>query len=79
MSKLGLIALTRVLARDEPQMMVNCVDPGSCNTAQNNFQGSDSPEKGARSAAFLALLPDDRRVSGKYWMNSGEQIAEKPW
>jgi len=75
MSKLGLIAMTHVLARDEPRMMVNCVDPGGCATAQNAFQGGDAPEKGARTAAFLALLPDDQRVSGKYLMNE----AEKPW
>jgi NAD(P)-dependent dehydrogenase (short-subunit alcohol dehydrogenase family) len=81
-SKLGLIALTRVLARDEPQLMINCVDPGYCATAQNAFQGQDTPEEGARAATFLALLPDDKKVSGKYYTNSfrpSEEISEKKW
>lgn len=75
MSKLGLIALTRVLARDEPQMMVNCADPGYCATEMNNYHGYDDPEKGARTAAFLALLTDAKRVSGKIWY----QEAEATW
>eukprot|EP00746_Dinoflagellata_sp_MGD_P152501 gnl/MRDRNA2_/MRDRNA2_83723_c0_seq1.p1 gnl/MRDRNA2_/MRDRNA2_83723_c0~~gnl/MRDRNA2_/MRDRNA2_83723_c0_seq1.p1 ORF type:complete len:283 (+),score=58.95 gnl/MRDRNA2_/MRDRNA2_83723_c0_seq1:114-962(+) len=81
-SKLGLIALTRVLARDEPQMMINCVDPGYCATAQNAFQGQDTPEQGARAAAILALLSEDKKVSGKYYTNSfvqREELAEKKW
>jgi len=72
MSKLGLIALTRVLARDEPEMMINCADPGYCATDMNAYHGYDPPEKGARKAAFLALLPDEARVSGKIWSNQGE-------
>jgi len=72
MSKLGLIALTRVLARDEPRMMINCADPGYCATDMNAHQGYDSPEMGARTAAFLALLPDEQRVSGKIWYKEAE-------
>jgi carbonyl reductase 1 len=75
LSKLGLIALTKILSRDEPGIMVNCVDPGYCATDQNNNGGSRSPEHGARGAAFLALLPDDQRISGKYFMDE----AEKDW
>merc|ERR1712217_773078 len=58
MSKLGLIALTRVLAREEPNIMVNCADPGYCATEMNAYQGYDSPEMGARAASALALLPN---------------------
>ncbi len=35
MSKLGVIALTRVMARERPGTMINSVDPGYCRTDQN--------------------------------------------
>merc|ERR1712129_452261 len=72
MSKLGLIALTRVLAREEPQMMVNCADPGYCATDMNANSGYDPPEKGARTTAYLALLPSEERVSGTVWYDGAE-------
>lgn len=72
MSKLGLIALTKVLARDEPQVMVNSVDPGYCATDQNMHQGTRSAEHGARTPAFLALLPSSRFVSGKHFFDEAE-------
>jgi carbonyl reductase 1 len=75
MSKLGLIALTKVLARDQPGIMVNSVDPGYCATDQNNNRGNDTAEQGARTPAFLALLPDAEFVSGKYFHN----MAETRW
>ena len=63
-SKLGLIALTRVLARDEPSIMVNAVDPGWCKTDQNLMQGPVSAERGATTPALLATLPDEQFLSG---------------
>lgn len=72
MSKLGLIALTRVLARDEPRVMINCADPGYCATEMNAYHGYDPPEKGAHTAALLALLQDDQRESGKIWWKEAE-------
>ena len=73
-SKLGLIALTRILARDEPGVMVNSVDPGYCSTDQNRNQGTVSAEEGARTAAMLAMLPDEEFVTGKHFYQ-GEQIS----
>jgi len=75
LSKLGLIALTKLLARDEPTIMINCMDPGYCATDQNANQGTTSAEHGARTAAWLALRPASSFVSGKYWMDE----REKPW
>ena len=72
MSKLGLIALTRVLARQEPHIMVNCADPGYCATDMNANMGYDPPEKGARMAAFVALLSSEKRVSGTIWYDGAE-------
>merc|ERR1740121_366365 len=73
-SKLGIIALTRVMARDEPKVMVNSVDPGYCATDQNLNQGIQSAEQGARTPASLALLPDDHFVSGGLFRD-GKEVA----
>ena len=35
MSKLGIIKLTKILAKTHPKFRVNCVDPGYCTTDQN--------------------------------------------
>eukprot|EP00959_Pyramimonas_sp_CCMP1952_P262985 5499265-Pyramimonas_sp.AAC.1 len=72
MSKLGLIALTKVLARDNPQIMVNSVDPGYCATDQNANQGTISAERGARTPFMLALLPEAKFVSGKHFYEEKE-------
>ena len=76
MSKLGLIALTKVLARENPQVMVNCVDPGYCATDQNANRGTTTAEQGARTPAMLALLPEGQFVSGAYYGPNG---AETRW
>ena len=55
-SKLGIIALTRVLAKDHPDVMVNSVDPGYCRTDQNDNAGTVDPARGARTAYLLALM-----------------------
>ena len=47
-SKMGLCALTKVLAREESgQIMVNSADPGYCATDQNQNQGYVSAAQGA--------------------------------
>ena len=73
-SKLGLIALTRILARDEEDIMVNSVDPGYCATDQNRNQGTISAEEGARTAALLAMLPEEDFVTGEHFYQ-GEPIS----
>ena len=40
---MGVIALTRVLARDEPTILVNSADPGYCATDQNADQVANQP------------------------------------
>eukprot|EP00596_Hydrurales_sp_CCMP1899_P002597 CAMPEP_0119037932 /NCGR_PEP_ID=MMETSP1177-20130426/6497_1 /TAXON_ID=2985 /ORGANISM="Ochromonas sp, Strain CCMP1899" /LENGTH=267 /DNA_ID=CAMNT_0006999765 /DNA_START=147 /DNA_END=950 /DNA_ORIENTATION=- len=73
MSKLGLIALTNVLAREEPQIMVNSCCPGYCSTDMSSNRGGKTAEDGARTPAMLALMKE--HVSGKYF--SGEK--EEAW
>lgn len=77
MSKLGLIALTRALARDYPGIMVNSVDPGYCATDQNNHQGIRPAERGAVTPFLLATLDESKTgfLTGKHWMDE----QEIPW
>merc|ERR1712129_61159 len=71
-SKMGLIALTKVLAREEPQIMVNSVDPGFCATDQNQHQGYISAEQGAKTPALLAELQAEQTVTGKHFFEERE-------
>eukprot|EP00956_Cyclotella_meneghiniana_P010356 scaffold14330_cov80-Cyclotella_meneghiniana.AAC.3 len=79
-SKLGIIALTRVLAREHLDMMINSVDPGYCKTDQNNNQGVVDPIDGAYTPYLLALMDqsgdeNDEVVSGLHFYEE----AEMPW
>ena len=55
-SKLGIIAMTRVLAREHPEMMINSVDPGYCKTDQNDNRGTVDPKDGAYTPYLLSLM-----------------------
>ena len=63
-SKLGIVAMTKVLARSHPEMMINSVDPGFCATDQNNGHGIRSAAEGAVAPFRLAILPHDNFVTG---------------
>jgi len=54
-SKVGIIALTKILARQYyPQMKINSVDPGYCKTDQNDNMGTVDPYRGAYTPYLLA-------------------------
>ena len=83
MSKLGVIALTKILARENPSMLINCCCPGYCATGMSSFGGHGSKEKadsagfrdastGARTPVMLSLLPGDSKVSGKFYLDEAE-------
>lgn len=73
-SKLGLIALTKVLAREEPSIMVNACCPGYCDTDMTSGKGPRSAEHGARTPAMLALLPENgKKQSGKFFSDEREE------
>jgi carbonyl reductase 1 len=53
-SKLGVIALSKVLARDHPNMIINACCPGYCQTDMSSQRGNNSPAEGARTPVMLA-------------------------
>ena len=72
MSKLGIIAMTRVLARSPPYtdlFMCNSVDPGYCATDQNNNQGIRPASRGAVTPFLLATLPKEKFYTGLHWFD----------
>ena len=81
-SKVGIIAMTKILARkhtgrnsnDAFRMMVNSVDPGYCATDQNNNQGVIPAKRGAVTPYLLATLSDDDNegFTGKHWYQEQE-------
>ena len=53
-SKLAIIAYTKILARQEPEILVNAVCPGWCATSMSSHRGPRSAAKGAETPLFLA-------------------------
>jgi len=73
-SKMGMIALTRIIAVEEPKLMVNSADPGFCATDQNMNQGHISAAQGAVTPALLAHASfEEGHVSGLHFY-LGRQI-----
>ncbi|KAG7033465.1 Short-chain dehydrogenase/reductase 2b, partial [Cucurbita argyrosperma subsp. argyrosperma] len=57
-SKAAVNAYTRILARQHPEMYINCVHPGYVDTDINWHTGVLTVEEGARGPLKLALFPD---------------------
>ena len=78
MSKLGVIALTKVIARDEPKIMVNACCPGYCATDMTSMEGAKTAEHGSRTPVMLALLPESKlehvQPSGKFYSEEAEVV-----
>jgi len=73
LSKLALIAYTKIVAREEGETMrVNACCPGYCNTDMTSNKGPRAAQVGARSAVKLTLLPDDA-PTGEFWQD--EQVS----
>ncbi|KAL2892272.1 (+)-neomenthol dehydrogenase [Bienertia sinuspersici] len=56
-SKVALSAYTRILAKKNPSVMINCICPGFIRTDMNGNMGHLSVEEGAASPVRLALMP----------------------
>jgi carbonyl reductase 1 len=72
-SKLGLIAHARVLARElmESRIMVHHCCPGYCQTDMSSWKGNKTAAEGADTPAYLATrqisLADARDNTGGFW------------
>ena len=70
-SKVGLSALTRIQQREllmdqRQDIVVNHVSPGYVDTDMTRHKGFLTPEEGAKSTVFCALLPPGTDVKGQY-------------
>ena len=66
-AKAALNALTRALVRDLPHgVKINACDPGWVATRMGGATAPLSPEEGADTPIWLALLPDDGPTGGFY-------------
>ncbi|MCB1395026.1 MAG: SDR family NAD(P)-dependent oxidoreductase [Rhodobacter sp.] len=66
-AKAALNALTRALARDLPDYVkVNACNPGWMSTRMGGASAPLTPEQGAETPIWLALLPDDGPTGGLF-------------
>ena len=65
MAKASLNALTKALPRDLPKgVKVNAMCPGWVATRMGGASAPRSPDEGAATALWLALLPEDGPTGG---------------
>lgn len=71
-SKSCVTAMTAVLARMNPSVLINCCCPGWVRTDMGSQvgEGGKSPEDGAKIPVRLAI-GDIGEISGRYWANDG--------
>jgi len=72
MSKLAVIAFTKILAKAEPHVLTNACCPGYCDTDMTSHKGPRPAVEGAKTPALLALLPSDSTVTGAFYANEKE-------
>ncbi|XP_070566129.1 carbonyl reductase [NADPH] 1-like [Ptychodera flava] len=75
-TKLGVIALTAIQARalkDDPRedTLINACCPGYVDTDMSSHKGTKTPDEGAITPVYLALLPPNTTAP------QGEMVAEK--
>ena len=73
LSKLALIAATRVLARDYPAIRCNAMCPGYCDTDMTSHRGPRPPADGAKIAVLLATM--EPAPTGAFY----ENMRESSW
>ncbi|KAI1119477.1 hypothetical protein F5Y14DRAFT_395434 [Nemania sp. NC0429] len=69
-SKAALNAATRIFARDNPDLLINCCCPGWVDTELGSQAGRPpkTPEQGAEIPLNLAF-GDIKNITGRYWAN----------
>jgi carbonyl reductase 1 len=69
-SKIGVTALTKIFARDEKyknkKILINAVCPGYVATDMSSNKGTKTPDQGAETPVWLALLPADSTINGEF-------------
>ncbi|MED6164879.1 hypothetical protein PIB30_094322, partial [Stylosanthes scabra] len=67
-SKLALNAYSRVLAKRQPGLSVNCFCPGFTQTSMTRGKGTHTADHAASLAATLALLPPCHLPTAKFFL-----------
>jgi carbonyl reductase 1 len=72
MSKLALVAMTKVWAREEASngIKVNCCCPGYCDTDMTSHKGPRPPSEGARNAVIPATMETSECPTGEFFENN---------
>eukprot|EP00549_Striatella_unipunctata_P005795 CAMPEP_0118725866 /NCGR_PEP_ID=MMETSP0800-20121206/33379_1 /TAXON_ID=210618 ORGANISM="Striatella unipunctata, Strain CCMP2910" /NCGR_SAMPLE_ID=MMETSP0800 /ASSEMBLY_ACC=CAM_ASM_000638 /LENGTH=276 /DNA_ID=CAMNT_0006634615 /DNA_START=49 /DNA_END=879 /DNA_ORIENTATION=- len=73
LSKLALIAATKVYARENPDVKVNCCCPGYCITDMTSRRGHQTAEVGAQTCSLPALM--ENPPSGEFF----REMAVASW
>lgn len=72
-SKLGVIALTKILAKQYPQLLCNCCCPGYCDTDMSSHRGIQTAAVGAKTVVAAAQLSasniTDTTTTGAFYQN----------
>eukprot|EP00980_Cylindrotheca_fusiformis_P007391 scaffold1525_cov142-Cylindrotheca_fusiformis.AAC.191 len=69
-SKLGVVAATKIWARQEPSIKVNCCCPGYCATDMSSHKGPRPATEGAKNAVIPATM--DNPPSGAFFRDFKE-------
>ena len=67
LSKLAVIAATKVHSRQYPNVKVNCMCPGYCDTDMTSHRGPRPPAEGAKIATLLATM--ENPPTGEFYEN----------
>jgi len=78
-SKVGLSALSRIQNRELQKSSIkdvalNHVHPGYVDTDMSSHKGPLSPDEGAASSLYVALLPPGTDVTGKYFWYDCQEV-----
>ena len=75
MTKLGVIKLAKILARDHSSIVVNSCCPGWCQTDMSSHSGPRTAEEGARTVFLLATMPSSSNCpSGEFYENEAISV-----
>jgi carbonyl reductase 1 len=72
MSKLFLIAYTKILAKENADLQINCCCPGYVATDMSSHRGTKTAQEGAVTPTLLATLIDP--ATGQFW-SEGRQVV----